>query len=751
VSSAFRFGELVAELEETLTHAIDLVPVSLDPDLARAQGTWRGTPAVIETRVYRGSCLRYVRFVQMSGDGLEIGNVLCLADPVTPHPIFGADLVAVGRETGMIAADLSPTLPPGPARQAQLGPLAAAHERRPALPSGGELPGWCIDWFSPYFLYTRVPPEQAADAANAFRDMVNAFVQIVRSTAPSVEHLTAVAAAQDGYAEAHRTDDKGLRMLANIFGAAWAERYLHTVLFPPLDPHLLGWEIALACDAEGRVTWADDRASVLLDARPGRPFQDCVLPTQSDKVQHFLEAARASAADAWELAVMVCGRPTTLLFRGVARAGGALLVGSLQPELHREAGARVAGIASELATLHREAERQRRELAQTQEGLREALERERAAREEAEALAAERAAVLGQLAEGVIITGADGRISFANEAAVRLHGAIELDVPIARYAETYHVLTLDGQPYPPEALPLAQAVERGETTVGAEWRVRRPDGSEVIVQGSAAPVIGEDGTRLGAVLVLRGVTAQRMLEWEKDELLATISHDLKNPLTALEMLAETLRDGAQRGVPLAPDSIARMTRQMEVSASRMVGMLDELLDLARLRMTRPSELRRRPTDLVTLTREVVAERQRDTSQHRLCVDVQVDAVVGNWDPSRLARVLANLLDNAIKFSPDGGDITLRISQSESAGDGSAVVEVIDRGIGIPSADLGRVFERFHRGSNVVGRVGGTGVGLAGVRDIVEQHGGTVTLASQEGMGTTVSVRLPLAPGAGERG
>jgi signal transduction histidine kinase len=209
------------------------------------------------------------------------------------------------------------------------------------------------------------------------------------------------------------------------------------------------------------------------------------------------------------------------------------------------------------------------------------------------------------------------------------------------------------------------------------------------------------------------------------------------------MLVEVLQVGAERGVPIAPDRIVEMTRQMKASTNRMVAMLDELFDLARVRMGRPLELSRRPTDLVALTREIVAAQQQATALHRLRVDTQLGAVVGDWDPSRLARALLNLLDNAIKYSPDGGDIAVRISTTESADARAAVVEVIDGGIGIPQADLGRVFEHFFRGSNVVGQILGTGIGLGGVRDIVEQHGGVVTIESRQGTGTAVSVRLPL--------
>ncbi len=136
----------------------------------------------------------------------------------------------------------------------------------------------------------------------------------------------------------------------------------------------------------------------------------------------------------------------------------------------------------------------------------------RRASEQTSALAAQQSAILGQVAEGVIVTDPDGRITFVNDVAHRLHGVARLDVTPDAYSESYHLLTLDGAPYPPHALPLARAVLRDETVVDAEWRIRRPDGSEIIAQGSATPVRGDDGTRLGAVLTMRDVTESRALE-----------------------------------------------------------------------------------------------------------------------------------------------------------------------------------------------------------------------------------------------
>jgi PAS domain S-box-containing protein len=136
----------------------------------------------------------------------------------------------------------------------------------------------------------------------------------------------------------------------------------------------------------------------------------------------------------------------------------------------------------------------------------------RDARARAEALAAEREAVLGQLAEGVIVTDPAGRIVFVNEAAARLHGVARLDVAPEDYSETYHLFTEDGRPYPPEELPLARAVLRGERVSDERWLIRRPDGTEVLAIGSARPLRAPGGAGIGAVLTLRDDTAREAAE-----------------------------------------------------------------------------------------------------------------------------------------------------------------------------------------------------------------------------------------------
>jgi signal transduction histidine kinase len=223
----------------------------------------------------------------------------------------------------------------------------------------------------------------------------------------------------------------------------------------------------------------------------------------------------------------------------------------------------------------------------------------------------------------------------------------------------------------------------------------------------------------------------------RDEFMSTVSHDLKSPLTFIKGMASLRR---RRAEP-SPDNQALLDalEQIEASAGRMAQQLDELVDASRLQAGATLELRRERIDLLNLARAAVAQHQQTTERHALIVSSELAELYGTWDGLRLGRVLDNLLDNAVKYSPRGGSVEVSV-RSE---DGLAVLSVADRGEGIPSSDLPHIFERFHRGRNVKGRIPGTGIGLAGVKSIVKLHNGSISVDSQVGRGTTFTIRLPV--------
>lgn len=300
------------------------------------------------------------------------------------------------------------------------------------------------------------------------------------------------------------------------------------------------------------------------------------------------------------------------------------------------------------------------------------------------------------------------------------------------------LVLLGGEPRPDAVaivralLPLLAAAFRGERlAVAAEG------------QAAMAREAAQRASALAEVLTL----ARRDLEQAvrtREEFLAAAAHDLKNPLASIKGIAQLLRRRVARGAMPTPERLAEGLGSIDVTATRMASLINELLDVTRLHLQQPLDLDPRPMDLVALARMVVTEGQASTEAHSIRVDAAVPELVGRYDASRLERVLGNLLSNAIKYSPAGGAIVVTVAQESADGVPWAILTVRDEGLGIPAADLERVFERFHRGSNVVGQIGGTGIGLATVWQVVEAHGGTVSVASEVGRGSRFTVRLPLS-------
>ena len=169
------------------------------------------------------------------------------------------------------------------------------------------------------------------------------------------------------------------------------------------------------------------------------------------------------------------------------------------------------------------------------------------------------------------------------------------------------------------------------------------------------------------------------------------------------------------------------------------------MDTAQLQAGQPLELRRRLVDVVAMVRACAVEAQRVSPSHVVSVKSDTSSLPVRADGSRIERVIRNMLDNAIKYSPAGGDVVVRTKREEDEGGNWAVVTIEDRGLGIPAADLPYVFDRFRRGGNVQRHIAGSGIGLTGAQQIVAQHGGAIAVQSVEGEGSTFTLRLPLVP------
>jgi signal transduction histidine kinase len=231
----------------------------------------------------------------------------------------------------------------------------------------------------------------------------------------------------------------------------------------------------------------------------------------------------------------------------------------------------------------------------------------------------------------------------------------------------------------------------------------------------------------------------------RDEFLASVSHDLRTPLAAIKGYVQLLQRQAGRAPTLDSERVQQRLGEIDLATTRVIGLVSDLLDLTRLESGRALDLALAETDLVALAREVVRGHQRLAPHHRLGVESGTPELVVMVDRERVERILSNLIGNAVKYSPEGSAIPVKLRPMTSDGTDWAEVLVSDEGIGIPKADLPYVFERFYRAGNVAGFAKGSGIGLATVKQLVDQHGGTVGIESAEGSGTTVTVLLPIRP------
>ncbi|HET9494968.1 MAG TPA: PAS domain S-box protein [Chloroflexia bacterium] len=291
------------------------------------------------------------------------------------------------------------------------------------------------------------------------------------------------------------------------------------------------------------------------------------------------------------------------------------------------------------------------------------------------------------------------------------------------------------------------------------------------------PVRDADGRIVGVTCAAIDITDRkhaeeeraRLLEREKqahakarqavmmrDQVLSTVAHDLRNPLTSIKGYAQILRNrvlrdkrsgstGAQTSAATHPlEQLLAGLSQIDEAVNRMNGLINELLDTAQLQVGRPLDLNRAPTDLVELAREAAEACRQSSARHTVDLQARVPRLVGEWDRQRLRRAVDNLLSNAVKYSPEGGAVVCTVSyEHDDPETGWAVLTVEDHGIGIPAADLPHIFDWFYRAGNAPANIGGSGIGLAGAHHIAQQHGGALTVESEEGSGASFMLRLPL--------
>ncbi len=221
----------------------------------------------------------------------------------------------------------------------------------------------------------------------------------------------------------------------------------------------------------------------------------------------------------------------------------------------------------------------------------------------------------------------------------------------------------------------------------------------------------------------------------RDDFLTIAAHELRTPLTALALTVEANARDAARGAPIPPEKPERARRQIK----QLKGLIDELLDVSRIQAGR-LEINPRSTSITDLARETAESFRGASLRHSIGLELPPAGVWVEGDPIRLEQVVSNLIDNAIKYSPEGGAISVSVQSSNS----EAVISVSDQGVGISREDAAGLFQRYYRTPSAGERqVRGLGLGLYICRDIVEKHGGRIWVQSEPGEGSTFSFALPM--------
>lgn len=332
-------------------------------------------------------------------------------------------------------------------------------------------------------------------------------------------------------------------------------------------------------------------------------------------------------------------------------------------------------------------------------------------------------AILSSMSDGVLAVNMQRRVILANRAVADLFNVDEQAIIGKNQFEATRNTHLSKL--------LDDTIDSGESIV-REIKLR--PGSERTIAVTSSPLTNQDGTPLGAVAVLRDVTDLRHLEQMRQEFVANVSHELRTPLTSIKGFVETLLAGNLDDRALTE----RFLKIISGETDRMIALINDLLDLSRIESGK-QPLNLGPVDIKELFDDTIMILQSNADAKNITVQNLIyDPVIVEGDEKLLKQVAINLLDNAIKYTPEGGTVTVEAVKSPDE------VEIIvsDTGVGIPAQHLERVFERFYRVDKGRARnTGGTGLGLAIVKHIVDKHKGSICAESRVGKGTKMRLTL----------
>ncbi len=366
------------------------------------------------------------------------------------------------------------------------------------------------------------------------------------------------------------------------------------------------------------------------------------------------------------------------------------------------------------------------------------------AEEKLRALIHQSNSILESVGDGIYGLDLAGNVTVINPAAAQMLGYKPNELLGRNFHELVHHTRSDGTHYPADECSILASIQNLSTVRTANEVFWRKDGTSFPVEYVARPQIGsaannQSGEAIGVVVAFTDTTERSALDRMKDEFISTVSHELRTPLTSLRAALGLVTGGA---LATRPEKMQHMLEIAIGNTDRLIRLVNDILDIERI-SSGNSELHTVLFSAKALMERAIGLQQAAAMKTHLRFTVQSDGTEVFGDPDRILQALANLISNAIKYSPPGGEITLTVCRIDEH---EAQIDVRDQGRGIPVDKLDSIFERFQQVDASDSRaMGGTGLGLAICRSILTQHGGRIWVTSPPGEGANFHFTLPTHP------
>lgn len=352
----------------------------------------------------------------------------------------------------------------------------------------------------------------------------------------------------------------------------------------------------------------------------------------------------------------------------------------------------------------------------------------------------EKNALLQSITDGVVVLDKEGKVTFLNHAAQDLTGWTENEMVGKSWAEIMPLERVDGTRVEIATRPMTVNYPPTSQDGSSEtYYYVRKNSIRFPISATVAQVMLE-GQDLGSIVVFRDITREKQLEELKEDFLSLATHQLRSPLVTMRWTMEALMEGVGGQLP---EEVKKKINVIYQNNQHMIGLVNDILSVSRISQGRMVE-QKQPHNLLRLLENILTQTQAEADHRQITFDVKIeDGKIRDQkylvDASLFSHCMQNIISNAVKYGKAGSKVAITLS----AQNGKVCLVVTDQGVGIPKADMEHMFEKFYRGQNASQMdVPGSGLGLFVVKSIIDRWGGTISIDSQENVGTTVTMCVP---------